>query len=79
MLLIGAHRISTVKLFSASNMVLNDLPVTFIPTEALKHSRKGKPLDEFEYRSYTDKKLCIILWLRGYLTRPAHYHTQKAI
>ena len=32
-LLLGAHRISTVKLFSKSNMVLNDLPVTFIPTE----------------------------------------------
>ena len=50
-------------------MVLNDLSVTFMPTEALKHSRKGKPLEKFEYRSYTDKKLCIILCLREYLTR----------
>ena len=58
-----------VKLFSKSNMVLNDLSVTFIPTEVLKHSRKGKPLDKFEYRSYTDKKWCIISCLREYLTR----------
>ena len=69
LLLLGAHRSSTVKLFSVSNMVLNDLSVTFIPTEVLKHSRKGKPLDKFEYRSYTDRKLCIISCLREYLTR----------
>ena len=50
-------------------MVLNDRSVTFIPTEVLKHSRKGKPLDKFEYRSYTHKKLCIISCLREYLTR----------
>ena len=48
-------------------MVLNDLSVTFIPTEVLKHSRK--PLDKFECRSYTDKKLCIISYLSEYLTR----------
>ena len=65
-----------------TNMVLNDLSVTFILTEVLKHSRKGKTLDKYEYRSYTDKKLCIISCLREYLTRrdkhvehgPAHYH-----
>ena len=27
-------------------MVLNDLSVTFIPAEVLKHSRKGKPLEK---------------------------------
>ena len=50
LLLLGAQRISTDKLFSKSNMVLNDLSVTFIPTEVLKHSRKSKALDKFEYR-----------------------------
>ena len=69
LLLLGAHRISTVKLFSVSNMVLNDLSVNFIPTELLKHCRKGKPLDKFEYRSYTNKKLCIISFFRKYSTR----------
>ena len=70
LLLFGAHRISTAKLFSVSNIVLNYLSVTFIPTEVLIHSRKGKPLDKFEYRLYTDKKLCIISCLsREYLTR----------
>ena len=108
LLLLGTHRISTAKLFSVSNVVLNDLSVTFfyygqfqlnmenfsnepvfhkymlfyvgkyilsilfsyilfIPSGVLKHSRKGKPLDKFEYRSYTDE-LCIISCLREYLT-----------
>ena len=31
-------------------MVLNNLSVTFIPTEVLKHSKKDKPLGKFEYR-----------------------------
>ena len=53
-LLLGAHRISAVKLYSMPNMVLNDLSVTFIATEVLTHSRKGKPLDKLKYRSYTD-------------------------
>ena len=57
---LGAHRIGTVKIFSVSNMVLNDLSVTFISTVVLKHYRKGKPMDKFECRSYTDKKLCIL-------------------
>ena len=35
-------------------MVLNDLSVAFITTEVLKHSRKGKPLDIFEYKSYVN-------------------------
>ena len=43
MLLLGAHRMSTVKLFSVCDMVLNDLSITFIPTEVSRHSRKGKP------------------------------------
>ena len=50
-------------------MVLNDLLVTFIPTEILTHSRKGKPLDKFEYKTYTDKKLCVIWCLSEDLTR----------
>ena len=58
LLLLGAHRLSTIKLFSINNMVLSDLSVTFIPTEVLKDSRKSKPLDKFEYRAYEDKTLC---------------------
>ena len=60
---------STVKLFSVSNMVLNYLSVAFVTTEVLKLSRKGTPLDKVEYRSYTNKKLCIMSSLRKHLAR----------
>ena len=73
MVLLDAHRISTVKLFNVSNMFLNDLSVTFIPTEVLKHSRKDKHPDKFVYTWYTDKKLCIMSCLREYPTRREKY------
>ena len=58
LLLLGAHRLSTIKLFSINNMVLNDLSVTFLPIDVFQHSRKGKPRAKFEYRTYEDKTLC---------------------
>ena len=70
LLLLGAHRLRIIKLFSINNMVLSDLSVTFIPTEVLKHSRKEKPLDKFEYRAYDeDKTLCVIACLKEYISR----------
>ena len=57
------------KLSSINNTVLNDLSVTFIPTEVLKHSTKSKPLDKCEYRAYEDKNLCVIACLKEYISR----------
>ena len=68
LLLLGAHRHGTIKLFSINSMALNDLPMTFIPTEVTKHSRAGEPLDKFEYRANDeDKTLCAIACL--YISR----------
>ena len=50
-------------------MILNDLSVTFIPETVLKHSRKGRPLDKFEYRAYVDDRLCVIACLKEYISR----------
>ena len=50
-------------------MALNDLSANFIPTEILKHSRKGKPLDKFEYKTYEDKTSCVIACLKEYIER----------
>ena len=50
-------------------MFLNDLSVTFIPIEVLKHSRKGKPFDKFEYRAHVDKTLCVIACLKEFISR----------
>ena len=43
--------------------------MTFILTEVLKHSRKGKLIDKFEYRAYEDKTLCAIACLKEYISR----------
>ena len=37
--------------------------------EVLKHSRKVKPLDKFEYRAYVDNTLCVIACLKKYISR----------
>ena len=50
-------------------MVLIDLLVNFLPTELLKHSRKGKRLDKFEYRWCEDKTLCFMACLKEYISR----------
>ena len=33
----SVHRITTIKLFSVNNIILNNLSATFLPTEVLKH------------------------------------------
>ena len=48
---------------------MNDLLVNFIPTEVLKHSRKNKRPVKFEYRVYEDKTLCVITYLKNYISR----------
>ena len=53
--MLRVHRLGTMKLFCINNIVLNDLSVTFIPTEVLKHSRRDKSLDKFEYHEKLKK------------------------
>ena len=67
LLLLGVHRLSTIKLFSIKNMLLIFLLLNILPTEVLKHSRKGKRLNTFEYRWSEDKTLCVIACLRNML------------
>ena len=50
-------------------MVLIYLLVNFLPTELLRHSRKGKRLDKFEYGWSEDKTLFDVACLKGYTSR----------
>ena len=78
LLLLGAHRLSTIKLFSINSTALNELSVTLTPTEVLNHSRKGKPLYKFEYRAYEDKTLYRDL-VQGSLVKAwKEYHKRRA-
>ena len=40
-------------------MAINKIYVTFIPSQTLKHSRKGYKLDTFESRAYNKPELCV--------------------
>lgn len=46
--LLGCHRFSSIKSFSGMNL---NISVTFTPGTKLKHSRKCRPLDEFEFKA----------------------------
>ena len=48
LLLLEFHKISTIKPFTISGMILNDVSGTFIPWTVLKHYRKGSPLHKSE-------------------------------
>ena len=69
LLLLGGQRVNTIFWFTTDTMVINDLSITFAPHQVLKHSRPGRKLDVFEYRSYYDKKLCVVSCLKEYLSR----------
>lgn len=73
LLLLAADRFSTIKQFSINNMVVNDLPVTFLSTEVLKYSRKRKPPGKFGYKVYEDNTLCIIICLKEYVSRKSKH------
>ena len=48
-------------------MTVTDIKVTFSPHHVLKHSKPGKKLDSFHYKTYYNKKSCFVGCLKEYL------------
>ena len=69
LLLLGGQRINSIFHFTIDRMVISTNSVTFSPGHVLKHSRQGKKLDTFEYRAFTDPKLCVLECLKEYIER----------
>lgn len=69
LLLLGGQRVNTIVNFHVDSMILTSESVTFAPKSVLKHSRKGSKIDSFMYRSYPNKKLCIVDCINEYLNR----------
>jgi hypothetical protein len=68
--LLSGQRCQTISKLSIDNMFIEDLKITFVVAEKLKHTRPGthqKPLVFFAYP--TDKKLCIVAHLLEYIKR----------
>ena len=62
---------NNVYFFTVDRMKVTDIGVTFSPNHVLKHSKPGKKLDSFHYRTYCNKKLCVVDCLKEYLKRPS--------
>ena len=69
LLLLGGQRMNTVFNFEVDNMFINTECAIFSPNKVLKHSKQGRKLDQFTYRSFPQKELCVVDTLQEYLTR----------
>ena len=69
LLLLSGQRMNTVFNFEVDNLFINAECAIFSPNKALKHSKLGRKLDQFTYRSFSQKELCVVETLQEYLTR----------
>ena len=60
---------NTVFNFEGNSMFINTECAIFSPNKVLKHSKQGRKLDQFTYRSFPQKELCVVDTLQEYLTR----------
>ena len=60
---------NTIFNFEVDNMFINTKCAILSPKKVLKHSKPGRKLDQFTYRSFPQKELCIVDTLQEYLTR----------
>ena len=62
------RRMNSVFHFEVDNMFINTKCAIFSPNKVLKHSKPGRRLDQFTYRSFPQKWLCIVDIPQEYLT-----------
>ena len=69
LLLLGGQRMNTVFNFEEDSMFINTECAIFSPNKVLTHSKQGRKRDQFTYRSFPQKELCVVDTLQEYLTR----------
>ena len=69
LILLGGQRMNTVFNFEVDNVFINMKYAIFSSNKVLKHSKPGRKLDQFSYRSLPQKELCVVDTLQEYLTR----------
>ena len=50
-------------------MIISSTSVIFSPEHDLKHSKPGRKLDVFEFRAYSDPKVCFLECVKEYIHR----------
>ena len=68
LLLLGGQGMNTVFNFEV-DMFINTECAIFSPNKVLKHSKPGRKLDQFTYRSFPQKELCVVHNLQEYITQ----------
>ena len=58
--LLGGQRMNTVFNYEVDNMFINKKYAIFSPNKVLKHSKPGRKPDQFTYRSFSQKELCVL-------------------
>ena len=66
-LLLERQRLNSVFHFTIDTMIISSTSVTFSPEHVLKHSKPGRKLNFFEYRGYSDTKLCVLGCVNEYI------------
>ena len=69
LLLLGGQRMNSIFNFDTDNMFINTECAVFNPSKVLKHSQPGNKLDQFTYRSFPQKELCVVECLKEYVAR----------
>ena len=60
-------------------MIINNISVSFVSTQPLKHSRNSSKLNTFQNRAYDKPELCVVACLRGYLIRGSNRTDHKQL
>ena len=69
LLLLGGQRLKSVFHLTIDRMITSSTSVSFSSEHVLKHSKQGRKLNVFQYRAYSDPKLCVLECVKEYIHR----------
>ena len=77
-LLVTGQRPQILHYLSLENMTLKNATVTFTITQNLKHTRGNAPATNITLKSYHDKRVCVINYIKAYIAKVEKIRNDKA-
>ena len=78
-MLVTGQRPQILKHLTLDNMVQKQAVITFTVTENLKQSRGNSPATIIQLKAHPDKRVCVVNYLKFYLTKTASFRTDRQI
>ena len=78
-MLVTSQRPQILKHLSLDNMVQKQNSITFTITENLKQSRGNSPATTIQLKAHPDKRVCVVNYLKFYLTKTAPLRSDRQI